>query len=226
MAELSLSDASISTLASEMSDDEYAEPRSRSDSFGTSVSDDEERGHFHHDAVVSIFDSLKEGLSADVVQLELVGLRMSANASEHQVRRAVVTAFMKHTQRQLEEGPSTAGEAVKHIFTKYKDMLARIVFDRENDDEKPDQVDLLLLFQQDLVERNKGETILLFVAKELYDLEIVEEEAFEQWWEDGRSTATEALKKVRQQTQPFIDWLMEDDSEEDSDDDDDEESDE
>ncbi|EEP80604.1 predicted protein [Uncinocarpus reesii 1704] len=218
MAELSLSDASISTLTSELSEDESTELRQRSDSFGTSVSDDEERGHFHHDAVVSIVDSLKEGLSADVVQLELVGLRMSANASEHQVRRAVVTAFMKHTQRQIDEGSISAGEAVKQLLTKYKEILARIVFDRDHD-EKPDQVDLLLLLQQDLAERNKGDTILLFAAKELYDLEIVEDEAFEQWWEDERSTATEALKKVRQQTQPFIDWLMAEDS-------DDEESDE
>ncbi|TPX25487.1 hypothetical protein DIZ76_010942 [Coccidioides immitis] len=212
MAELALSDASISTLASELSEDEYAMSRQRADSFGTSVSDDEERDHFHHDAVVSIVDSLKEGLSADVVQLELVGLRMSANASEHQVRRAVVTAFMKHAQRQLEEGVS-AGEAIKQLLTKYKEMLARIVFDRETD-EKPDQVDLLLLFQQDLVERSKGGTILLFVAKELYDLEIVEDEAFEQWWDNERSTATEALKKVRQQTQPFIDWMMTEESDE------------
>ncbi|EER23381.1 eIF4-gamma/eIF5/eIF2-epsilon family protein [Coccidioides posadasii C735 delta SOWgp] len=233
MAELALSDASISTLASGLSEDEYAMSRQRADSFGTSVSDDEERDHFHHDAVVSIVDSLKEGLSADVVQLELVGLRMSANASEHQVRRAVVTAFMKHAQRQLEEGVS-AGEAIKQLLTKYKEMLARIVFDRETD-EKPDQVDLLLLFQQDLVERSKGGTILLFVAKELYDLEIVEDEAFEQWWDNDRSTATEALKKVRQQTQPFIDWMMTEESdeeesdeesgeEEDDDDDDDDES--
>ncbi|WEW60617.1 translation initiation factor eIF-2B epsilon subunit, GEF [Emydomyces testavorans] len=221
MAELSLSDASISTLASDLSDEEYAESRQRSNSFGTSVSDDEERGHFHHDAVVSIFDSLKEGLSADVIQLELVGLRMSANASEHQVRRALVTAFMKYIQRQLEQSSLSAGEAVKQLLTKYKEMLARIVFDRE-DDAKVDQVDLLLLLQRDLVERNKGDTILLFAAKELYDLEIIEDEAFQQWWEDERSSATEALKKVRQQTQPFIDWLMAEDSEEDSDDDEEE----
>ncbi|KAI1966620.1 translation initiation factor eIF-2B epsilon subunit, GEF [Ophidiomyces ophidiicola] len=213
MAELALSDTSISTLASQISEDEYAGSRARSDSFGTSVSDDEERSHFHHDAVVSIFDSLKEGLSADVVQLELVGLRMSANASEHQVRRAVVTAFMKYVQRQIEEASVSPGEAVKQVLTKYKDILSRIVFDQEAD-EKPDQVDLLLLFQQDLVERSKGDMILLFTAKELYDLEIVEDEAYEQWWEDQRSVATEALKDVRGKTQPFIDWLMEDDSDE------------
>ncbi|OAX80625.1 hypothetical protein ACJ72_05038 [Emergomyces africanus] len=223
MASLSLSTDSISTLSSELyDDDDDFSQHSRSGSFGTSVSDDDDRIHFHHDAVNSIYDGLRDGLSADVVQLELVGLRMSANASEHQVRRAVVTAFLKRI-RQLMEAPSSlsASDAVKQILTKYKDILERIVFDRDEPQRKPDQVDLLLLIQQDLVEKSKGETILLFMAKELYDLETVEEEAFEQWWADERSVASEGLKRVRKQTEPFIEWLASADSEEDDEDDED-----
>ncbi|KAL2375803.1 hypothetical protein RJZ90_007881 [Blastomyces dermatitidis] len=234
MASLSLSTASISTLSSEFSDDDFS-PLYRSGSFGASVSDDDgDRTHFHHDAVNSIYDGLRDGLSADVVQLELVGLRMSANASEHQVRRAVVTAFLKRIQ-QLMDAPSpspsqpslSASDAVKQVLTKYKDILERIVFDRDEPVRKPDQVDLLLLIQQELVERSRGETVLLFMAKELYDLETVEEEAFEQWWADERGVASEGLKRVRRQTEPFIEWLVNADSEEeDEDDDDDEEEDE
>ena len=180
------------------------------------MSEDDDRGHFHLDAVASIYDGLRDGLSADVVQLELVGLRMSANASEHQVRRAVVAAFMKRIQQLMETGLVGAGEAVKQVLTKYKDILHRIVFDWESDGDKPDQVDLLLLIQKDLVDRNKGETVLLFTAKELYDLEIVEEEAFEQWWEDERSSSTEALKGVRNQTHQFVEWLASTEADSDS----------
>ncbi|KLJ08914.1 translation initiation factor eIF-2B subunit epsilon [Blastomyces silverae] len=95
------------------------------------------------------------------------------------------------------------------------------MFDRDEPVRKPDQVDLLLLIQQELAERSRGETVLLFMAKELYDLETVEEEAFEQWWADERAVASEALKRVRRQTEPFIEWLANADSEEDDDDDDD-----
>ncbi|OJD11374.1 hypothetical protein AJ78_07844 [Emergomyces pasteurianus Ep9510] len=224
MASLSLSTDSISTLSSELSDDNFSH-HSRSGSLGTSFSDDDDdRIHFHHDAVNNIYDGLRDGLSADVVQLELVGLRMSANASEHQVRRAVVTAFLKRIQ-QLMDAPSSlsAGDAVKQVLSKYKDILDRIVFDRDEPHRKPDQVDLLLLIQQDLVERSRGEIILLFMAKELYDLETVEEEAFEQWWADERAVASEGLKRVRKQTEPFIEWLASADSEEDDDDDEEEE---
>lgn len=228
MQELSLSHESISTLSSELSDDDdgYFD-HSRSGSFGTSMSDDEGAagGHFHQDAVASIYDGLRDGLSADVVQLELVGLRMSANASEHQVRQAVVEAFMKRIQQLMDADGASAGEAVKQIFGKYKEIVERIVFDRDHDD-KPDQVDLLLLIQKDLVGRDKGETLLLFTSKELYDLELVDEEAFEQWWEDERSSNTEEMKKVRSQTEQFVEWLAnaEEDDSDDSDDSDDEDS--
>ncbi|EGC42442.1 translation initiation factor eIF-2B epsilon subunit [Histoplasma capsulatum var. duboisii H88] len=220
---LSLSTDSISTLSSELSDDDFS-PLHRVDSLGPSLDDDADRSHFHHDAVNSVYDGLCDGLSADVVQLELVGLRMSANASEHQVRHAVVTAFIKRIQGLMDApSPLSASDAVKQVLGKYKDILDRIVFDRDEPARKPDQVDLLLLIQQELVEKSRGETVLLFMAKELYDLETVEEEAFEQWWADERAVANEGLKKVRRQTEPFIEWLANADSEEDEEEEEEEE---
>lgn len=199
MPGLSLSSASISTLSSEMSDESW--PRSGRSSF----SDEEERDHFHHDASVSLFDGLRDGVSADVVQLELVSLRMTANASDNQVRRAVVASFMKYIQ-QLMEGGKGAGEAVQEVFSKYREVIDRTLFDR-NKDEKKDQVDLLLQLQQDLVHRAKGGTVLLFTAKVLYELELVDEEAYEQWWDDERSSNSDEMRTVRSQAQQFVDWL-------------------
>ncbi|KAL5361351.1 nucleotide-diphospho-sugar transferase [Aspergillus floccosus] len=208
MAHLSLSSESISTLSSDVSD--FGDSRS----FGTSYSDDEEQDHFVHDAATSVYDSLRDGVSCDVVNLELVSLRMTANASDHEVRRAVVSAFMKRTQQLMEAGRA-AGDVVKEIFGKYGEIIERALFDRESS-KKPDQVDLLLLLQQDLVHRNRGDMVLLFAAKELYDLEIVEEEAYEQWWADERSSTTEEMRKVRSQTQQFVDWLANAEEEESS----------
>ncbi|KAJ5504144.1 Zinc finger C6HC-type [Penicillium fimorum] len=217
MPGLSLSSASISTLSSEVSNTSWA--RSERSSFSA----DEDSDNFHHDASVSLFDSLREGVAADVVQLELVTLRMSANASDNQVRRAIVTSFMKHIQ-QLMEGGKGAGPAVLSVFTAYKEVVERTLFDR-NKEQKKDQVDLLLALQNDLIHRNKGETVLLFTAKSLYELELIEEEAYDQWWNDERSSSTEEMRAVRSQTQQFVDWLAEaeeesseEESEEESDD--------
>lgn len=211
MANLSLSTDSISTLSSEISD--YG--GSRAGSFATSMSDDEEQdSHFVQDAAASVYDSLRDAVTSDVVQLELVSLRMTANASDHEVRRAVTSAFMKRVA-QLMEGGQGAGDAVHDILSKYPEIMERALFDRDST-KKPDQVDLLVLFQQDLVHRPRGETVLLFVAKELYELEIVEEEAYDQWWADERSNSTEEMRKVRSQTQQFIDWLANAEEEESS----------
>ncbi|KAE8144365.1 translation initiation factor eif-2b epsilon subunit [Aspergillus avenaceus] len=221
MAQLSLSTDSISTLSSETSD--YG--ISRSGSFSSTGGDEDEQDHFVHDAATSVYDSLRDDVTSDVVQLELVSLRMTANASDNQVRRAVVSAFMKRIA-QLIEGGKAAGEAVRQIFGKYREIVERSLFDREKD-AKPDQVDLLLLLQQDLVHRSRGDMVLLFLAKELYDLEIIDEEAYEQWWDDERSSSTEEMRQVRSQTQQFVEWLANAEEEESSEeDDDDEESDE
>lgn len=215
MANLSLSAESISTLSSEIS--EYA------GSMGSSVSDDErEENHFVQDAATSLYDSLRDGITSDVAQLELVSMRMTANASDNQIRRAVVAAFMKRVQQLMEEQGKGAGDAVREIWGTYREIVERCMFDRESA-VKADQVDLLLLLQQDLVSRPRGDTVLLFTAKELYELELLEEEAFEQWWADARSSASDELKKVRVQAQQFVDWLAnaeeEDSDEEESDDD-------
>lgn len=204
MEKLSLSSASISTLGSELSGEEYLDG-SRSGSFGAYSDEEDQDNHFLHDASVSVFDSLKDGVSSDVVQLELVSLRMSANASEHQVRRAVVSAFMKRIQQLIDGGMGT-GEAVRDVFSKYRDVIERCIFDKQSE-EKPDQVDFLLLLQQDLLHRNEGDSILLYAAKDLYDLDIVEEEAYEQWWSDEKSSSNEEMRKVRSQAHQFIEWL-------------------
>lgn len=223
MARLNLSSESISTLSSEISSETLETGRSRTDSFGTSHSDGE-HDRFEHDASTSIYDSMREGVSSDVVQLELVSLRMSANASDHQVRRAIASAFVKRIQHLMESGKS-AGEAVKEVFGRYREVIDRSLFDKDKDD-KEDQVDLLLQIQQNLVHRNKGETILLFTAKELYDLELVEEEAYEQWWADARSSNTEEMKKIRSQTEQFVDWLANAEEEDSDEEEEEEESDE
>ncbi len=187
------------------------------------MSDENVDHDFHTDAASSIFDSLQRGDTADVIQLELMGLRMSTNASDHQVRHAVVTAFLKHIASLMDSSSVGASEAVKTVFAKYKDLVERTIFDKSKQ-QKQDQVDFLMLAQKDLVHRKKGNMIMLFTVKDLYDLEILEEEGVEQWWEDEKSSETEDMRRVRSQTEKFVEWLK--NADEDSGDDEDEDSDE
>ena len=222
--------SSISTLAS--SEDDLEPPRDmlRRSSFRSDPSDDAgENRDFHLEATASILDGLQKMDLSDTIMLELNGYRMSTNASQHEVRKAVVAAFMKRISN-LISGDNTSGsgsmsmrEAVKDVFTRYRALVERTTFDKDAEG-KVDQVDFLMLVQKEVLWRPNGDQLLLFVAKEVYDLDIIEEDGVLQWWDDPRSQEGE-MGKVRELTEQFITFLKEAEEDEESEEEDDDEED-
>lgn len=218
----SSSASSISTLESSDDDMEPAQDRSRRSSFRSDPSDDAaETRDFHVEATASILDGLQKGDPADTIILELNGYRMSTNASQHEVRKAVVAAIIKRVAN-LSAGADISGigarEAVSQVFKKYKELVDRTMFDKDAD-EKVDQVDFLLVLQKEVLGRPKGDQLLLFVTKEMYDSDIVEEDGVLQWWDDERGTEGE-MGLVRNLTEQFIIFLKEAEEDDESEDDD------
>lgn len=218
--------SSISTLASSDADLEPSRDASRRSSFRSDPLDDAaENRDFHLEATGSILDGLQKSDPADTIMLELNGYRMSTNAGQHEVRKAVVAAFMKRISNLIAgdnasgAGTMSIGAAVKDVFTSYKSLVGRTTFDKEAD-EKVDQVDFLMLVQKECVGRPSGDQLLLFVTKEVCDLEVIEEDGVLQWWDDERSREGE-MGNVRGLTATFITFLKEaeedDESEEDED---------
>jgi translation initiation factor eIF-2B subunit epsilon len=165
--------------------------------------DDQRIDRFHHEAVSSLFERMQTDTAIQDIRVELVSLRLANNASDHQVRKAVAVAMMKHIQKQIDSGVETAADASRKTLTKYRDLVARA----ESQDTTADRVDFLMESQRDLVQRNDGGRILLFVAKDLYDLEVFGEEVFTEWWEDEKSRGDAGMARVRQSTAQFIEWL-------------------
>lgn len=218
-----LSDASISDIDSddeEASLDSDAKRRSsRSESFASINSD--ESGHtrrkaadFHHEAVNSMVDSMANGQDADSLQLELQALRLSSNAEDKQIRRAVAVTLTKRIASLVESGTSPAS-AVENVIPPYKLLVQRCV--RTGTEDYSEQADFLLYMQTDLAHRKLGSKILLFAGIALNKQDLVEAEGFEEWWEDKRSKASDELEKVRGETEQLVETLVgeEDDSEED-----------
>jgi translation initiation factor eIF-2B subunit epsilon len=229
---LNLSSESISTLTSDFSaPSESATPRSRLSSFIGSVSEDEdgtlgEGGssgeNFHKDAVADVYRTLAENGDFHNTRVEFTSLRLSNNATDHHVHRAIAVAFTKRIASLVESGLE-ASKAVSQTLN----MPGAVTFLSDvavgRDRKVVDQVDFLLCVQKDLTHRGKGEWILFALCKELYEREVVEEEGFEAWWKDRRSSETEELVRVRGRTEVFMDWLREaeeEDSDEEEEDDD------
>lgn len=219
----SLSNLSISTLGSTASGYEATQSISRKDSFVSETSNEAEPNKdFHMEATANILDSLQKDELPDNIFLELNAFRMTVDVSQHEIRRAVVTAFLKRVAN-LEASGLGARESVHKVFGKYKAVLDRTIFDKEAQ-MKPDQIDLLILVQEQLVSHAKGDSLMLFIAKELYDIGVVEKDGILKWWDDKRSKNGE-LTKVRGLTEKFISYLEEEEDDDDEDDDEEEEDD-
>jgi translation initiation factor eIF-2B subunit epsilon len=217
------SNESISTLNSDSEADDFEigqRDRSATSSFlSVGSADSQHAANFDHDASASIYDSLVEGHESANIQLELTALRMSTNASDHQVRRAVVSSFVKRVT-QLTKSGEPVKSAVAQVFGQHRELIDRSIFDK-NSVSKEDQVDFMLLLQADLCNKDNGDGILLSAATKLVELDSVEEEGMVQWWEDEKSAENEDMQKVREKTRSLIEFLQmesESESEEESDD--------
>lgn len=142
---------------------------------------------------------------------------MSTNASDHQVRRAVVSSFVKRILQLIKSGESIKA-AIAQVFGQHKELIDRAIFDK-NTSRKTDQVDFMLLLQADLSHRDNGDSILLSAATKLTELDSIEEDGIIQWWEDEKGNETEDLKKVKEKTRALVEFLQqesEDESDEES----------
>ena len=240
----STSASSVSTLNPEGEEDDDNVPfqnTSRRSSFisdDSLITDQAKNRDFHLEAVASVLDGLQKGDLSENILLELNSYRMAVDANQHQVRRAVVTALIKRVQNLIANDPKSQTallQAIKDVLGQHKSLVEKTVFDRRSADqaEKSDQVDFLLLVQEEAVAvaastetgTGMGETLMLFVAKEAYFLELVEEDGVLQWWEDGRSTQKEEWVAVRGLTEQFITFLKEAEEEESEDEDDEDDED-
>lgn len=224
----STSQESISTVNSDASsrDGQEAELH-RKDSAVSEVSDEshgnEASENFVQDAAGSIFDSLQKGHSQSTIQLELQAQRMAADATAHQVRKAVVRGLVRHMSESKK-----AGRLPKEVLSANREIIERTLFD-SSDAQKSDQVDFLLLVQGDLAKRADGDTLLKSICYDLYMLDDFEKDlfdvdAFKQWWQDKRSTETQDMKSVRQRTAVVMEAIEENEDEEDDDEDEEEDS--
>lgn len=223
------SQESISTLTSDLSDDdqqiqELDTPRRSSATSVTSQDGHSARSSkdFLAEASVSIYDSLKQGHEVANIQLELQALRMSSNASEHDVRRAVVTALVRYAVEMRQHKVS-----VKTVLAQNKALIEKTIFDEENGQPR-DQTDLLLLLQSELCKYEDGSTILAQACNDLYVMDdftpdLFEAEAFQSWWADTRSVASESLRTIRSKTEKVMQVIEENEQEDDDDETDDDE---
>lgn len=214
--EYALSVSSLESDASEAESGELSRDGSRSTSFATHGSEEDTGERFVHDTATILTQRMQEKNAAGDMQSELMGLRFSGGADGGQVQRAVAYAIAKHIHLQVDSG-EPAQSATRKALESYRILIRRA------NTEQPvaEQVTFLVDAQADFAKRSDGSKIMPYFVKDLYDLEVFEEEAFTDWYEDERSQEA-SVSAMREAAKPFIDWLEaaeeEDSDEEDEDD--------
>ncbi|KAK6202442.1 translation initiation factor eIF-2B epsilon subunit, GEF [Scheffersomyces amazonensis] len=211
MKSLNVSDDSIASVSNRNKTRKHSRKHSRSRRLSTTsvVSTDfdgeiysEEEEDFIQEAVATVDRSLNNNHDLDTAVLELNTLKMSMNASYHDVRNATSEALVKQVLKFIKTQTLDPKSAAKKVFERWGPMYKRQIFEFE------DGIDLLNILQEKIAQSDKAyNQIILFVAVQtLYD-EVLSEEAILAWWNSSKNIEDENIKYVRGLTEQFIKWL-------------------
>ncbi|KAK9462873.1 nucleotide-diphospho-sugar transferase [Lipomyces oligophaga] len=212
-ASMNVSDSSLSNE----SEDERLPRKVRRRRFSTAssttaISEDSDDESFLREAQSSVERAISENHDIDIAALELGTLRMAKNAQFHEVRAATIAALMDRIT-QLSVG-GAARQAVETVLNRWAKLFKRQVFDLY------DQVDLIQLVQRECARNPQGSSILVHALSNLYNQDILDEEAILKWWQAELSRKEDAeMIKVVEFVQKFIDWLTTADEESEEEDD-------
>lgn len=178
-------------------------------------SEEEEEEDFEKEAIATVERAMEHNHDLDTALLELNTLRMSMNVTYHEVRKATVAAMVRRVTHFVSTDTLNVKDATAKVFSDWGHLFQRQVFTRD------EQVDLAQILQEvcATVDAQNGQVMLFVALRQLYEMDIVEEDSILRWWDSEASTRSEGLEKVRELTGQFVDWLKdaEEESEEESD---------
>lgn len=224
ISSLALSDASISSVESKTQKKNrrrssqrdsmslsVKKPFDRSYSTNSQVSAEDYSEEFISEAVDTINRSIDNNHDIDIAVLELNTLRMSTNASYHDVRLATFKTLVNKIKTFVETETLLLAPAVNKVMSQWGQLFQRQVF------EKIDELDLLDVVYE-ICERDAdavlgGKKFNALVLQQLYDLEVLDEENIIEWSKNKEQLDNKFVSQ-------FVEWLSnadEESSEEDSD---------
>ncbi|KAF4335005.1 translation initiation factor eIF-2B subunit epsilon [Fusarium beomiforme] len=234
LAQFNISTSSVSTISSDISEDipdenslhvDTTDP-SRRTSFASDDASD--KLSFHSEAVHGLVDALRaESGDFDSAKLEFMGLRLSNDASDAMMRRAVATAFARRAVELMtpEHGSLEPNKAAEQALKARKGATKFIneVGIGGDDDNEAEQVEFIIALQKALTrcqgpEQSRVGTLLVAMLQQLYALDILEEEGILSWWENERAVEDEAMEFLKDKCRVLVEWLENAEEEDDSDD--------
>ena len=198
------------------------------------------------EATASIADGIAQGHDPETVRLELLGQRLSDDASDTFVRDALALGLVRGIWALIEPGSTGVGggvggdaaavergdaeegprkampakEAVARVCDAYGYLLSSMGIFDQRWREKGEQVAVVRAGQEECKGREGGDKVLLFVVERLYEGEVVQEEGILDWWDAGEDVVGGKGNGVRGLVKAYVGWMRDAESEGSSEDED------
>ena len=199
---LNITDTEISDIGSDSEDEDDSFSRRRRRSSASGFSDIGNNDEFYKEAEESLTRAFLENHSIENATIELKTLRMATNVTFHEIREAIVSAF-------LDVYLSSPGKA-EAIFKRWHGLLSKF----EEDEEA--EMDTLLvtqrMYSEKIREGSASRNNFKGLLRVMYMGDVVEEETFYRWYESERAKGVgekwgEDMATLRRSATSFMDWL-------------------
>ncbi|KAL1924486.1 uncharacterized protein VTP21DRAFT_4140 [Calcarisporiella thermophila] len=185
-----------------------------SDSDASDSSDDEANRDedFTREVIGTLDRAFNENHTVDNTALEINTLRMAFNTTFHDLREIVIPWVSKRV-----DFGADLDRSVRAVLKRWGSLIGKVAQDEE------DQVDALLILQHHCAENSLPVKFFLLAMKNLYELEVLDEDSILAWYYSETSkSGSAAERQLRDKAIVFIKWLEEAEEEDDDDEEDDE----
>jgi translation initiation factor eIF-2B subunit epsilon len=161
---------------------------------------DEPLADFRREVSLTLHRAVAEDVPLDNVDLEIKGMRLSANAAPLDCARAMLPALLHMAQE--EAGPLTDGrKQASRLLKRFRSLLQQYVGSTHGD-----QVDIVYELQQAAEEEPALEPLFAHTLAYLYKIDVVEEGAILTWEREAHESGDTQWLDLAEQ---FLTWLHE-----------------
>ncbi|KAL6188193.1 hypothetical protein ACLB2K_039586 [Fragaria x ananassa] len=168
----------------------------------------EDDSDFENEVEATFLTAVHENKTLDHVVLEVNALRLSFNKQTAECAGAIFYSVMKLASEAPHESASELVRAAAKVISEWKHLLKYYLSDID------EEIEVIIKFEEMCLESSKEfASVFDKILDQLYDQEVIQEEAILRWVEE-KTNADESDKVFVRQAENFVRWLREAEEEE------------
>ncbi|XP_061995268.1 uncharacterized protein LOC133713168 [Rosa rugosa] len=164
---------------------------------------DEDTSDFENEVEATFLRAVHENIKLEHVVLEVNSLRLSSNKETVICAGAIFYSMMKLALEAPHDSASELVRAASRVISKWKHLLKNYLSDID------EEIEVIMKFEEMCLESAKEfSSVFDKILYQLYDQEVIQEEAILRWVEE-KTDADESDRIFVRQAETFVQWLRE-----------------